>query len=232
MSTDHRKPVVAFVMLALAAGLVVGVQQAEAQGGRLLAAAAGVGAHVQGTISSPSETVGSRAHERLADLGPTFVSVREAVGHADVSTVSTHVGTRAGTRSGAQPVASTRPGPAAAPRTGPGDRSSGKAATVRSAAERKAPERGPGNAESRPASPRKAGPVGRASTPSAGKARGKSSSPVAKTGPRPAASDRSTRPGRRPARVAATSRATGVPASASKHGKAHGRHHGQTHGRR
>lgn len=239
MSADHRKPVVAFVMLALAAGLVVGVQQAEAQGGRLLAAAAGVGAHVQGTISSPPETVGSRGYDRLADLGPTFVSVREVVGHADVSTVSADPDPDTDTGHGTQPAAAG-PGtrPAATPtrpsatRAKAGDLTSGKSAAARSVPGGKAPARNPGKAASRPASPKKAGPDGTASTSSVGKARGRSSRSMTEASPGSVASHRSVRPGRRPARVAATSRVTGVPVSAWPRGKAHGQPRGKAHGRR
>lgn len=50
MSAEHRRPTVAFVVLALVAAAVVGVQRADAQGGRLLAAVIGAGVSVQGTL--------------------------------------------------------------------------------------------------------------------------------------------------------------------------------------
>lgn len=50
MSTEHRRPAVAFAILAIVAAAVVGVQRAEAQGGRLLAAVVGAGVSVQGTL--------------------------------------------------------------------------------------------------------------------------------------------------------------------------------------
>ena len=48
MSADHRKPVVAFVVLAFLAAALVGVQRADAQAGGFLAAVLGSDAHVQG----------------------------------------------------------------------------------------------------------------------------------------------------------------------------------------
>jgi hypothetical protein len=50
MSAEHRRPAAAFVVLALVAAAVVGIQRAEAQGGRLLAAVIGAGVSVHGTL--------------------------------------------------------------------------------------------------------------------------------------------------------------------------------------
>jgi hypothetical protein len=50
MSAEHRRPAVAFVVLAIVAAAVVGIQRADAQGGRLLAAVIGVGVSVHGTL--------------------------------------------------------------------------------------------------------------------------------------------------------------------------------------
>lgn len=85
MSADHRKPVVAFVMLALAAAVVVGVQQAEARGSHILAAAVGAGGHVQGTVPIAERTLERGEYARLTDLGPAFPSLHEAVGNAVVA---------------------------------------------------------------------------------------------------------------------------------------------------
>lgn len=65
MSTEHRRPAVAFVILAIVAAAVVGVQRAEAQGGRLLAAVVGAGVSVQGTLTQPEPVAASV----LADAG-------------------------------------------------------------------------------------------------------------------------------------------------------------------
>jgi hypothetical protein len=54
MSTDHRKPAVAFVALAFAAAALVGVQQADAQGGRFLAGIVGSHAHANGEVAAAS----------------------------------------------------------------------------------------------------------------------------------------------------------------------------------
>jgi hypothetical protein len=56
MSTDHRKPAVAFVVLAFMAAALVGVQNADAQGGRFLAAVVGSDVHARGAIAAaPAE---------------------------------------------------------------------------------------------------------------------------------------------------------------------------------
>lgn len=195
MSTDHRKPVVAFVMLALAAALVIGVQQAEAQGGRLLAAPAGVGTHVQGTIVSPTETLDSRDYGRLVDLGPTLVSLREVVGHADARTVAPETDRTRGAEPaaagpGASAAAPTRTSPGTGPsgKAGSGTRPSGQAGPDRRTPVKSAPARKPGKAANGRASRKQLGYAGKASTSSAtsssGKARkaagrGQSRKPVA-----------------------------------------------------
>jgi hypothetical protein len=68
MSTDHRKPAVAFVALAFAAAALVGVHQADAQAGRFLAAVVGSEAHARGQVAALPEA-GSQEH---ASLGPAF----------------------------------------------------------------------------------------------------------------------------------------------------------------
>ena len=50
MSAEHRRPAVAFVVLAILAAGVVGIHRAEAQAGRLIAAVIGAGASVHGTL--------------------------------------------------------------------------------------------------------------------------------------------------------------------------------------
>lgn len=189
MSTDHRKPVVAFVMLALAAALVVGVQHAEAQGGRLLAAAAGAGVHVQGTVVSPTETISARGYDRLAELGPAFLSVREAVGYTDASTVAADAGRARDRQAGkSAPAAGQRPGgrdtsgdrdevvgsgsATAGPATRPGTPSAGGTGT----AGKSTAGRNPGGSSSSTAGKRDAtaGPSGRTSARGrVGTARGK-----------------------------------------------------------
>jgi hypothetical protein len=54
MSTDHRKPAVAFVALAFAAAALVGVHQADAQAGRFLAGIVGSHAQANGEIAAAS----------------------------------------------------------------------------------------------------------------------------------------------------------------------------------
>ena len=75
MSTDHRKPVMAFVVLALMAGCLVGVQRAEAQSGRLLAAAVGLSVRAQGALPDPLASLGDVAQEQATTLGPLFALV-------------------------------------------------------------------------------------------------------------------------------------------------------------
>jgi hypothetical protein len=78
MSADHRKPVVAFVLLAFVAAALVGVQRAEAQDGRLLAAAV-VGASVtaHGTLPSPEKLSAISSRARVSALGPVFTALSE-----------------------------------------------------------------------------------------------------------------------------------------------------------
>lgn len=73
MSADHRKPLVAFVVLAFAAAAIVGIQRAEAQAGRFLAAVVGTSVRVQGTLTSDVAPV--EAAIRATGLGPTFRSL-------------------------------------------------------------------------------------------------------------------------------------------------------------
>lgn len=70
VSTDHRKPLVAFVLLALAAAVLVGVGRAHADAGRLFEAAGGRTVHVRGLVSAPG-TSGSGGAE-ASGLGPVF----------------------------------------------------------------------------------------------------------------------------------------------------------------
>jgi len=73
MSTDHRKPVVAFVCLAFIAAALIGVQRADAQDGRFFEAFAGSSARVQS--DTPLLTGEARRLEgsrRMAGLGPGF----------------------------------------------------------------------------------------------------------------------------------------------------------------
>lgn len=73
MSTDHRKPVVAFVCLAFIAAVLVGVQRADAQAGRFLEAFVGSGARVHSaTTLLTGDARGLEASRRLAGLGPGF----------------------------------------------------------------------------------------------------------------------------------------------------------------
>lgn len=75
MSAEHRKPVLAFVLLAFAAATLIGIQSADARGGRLMAAVIGGTVRVHGSLplvsSEPFE-----ASEEVADLGPVFEALR------------------------------------------------------------------------------------------------------------------------------------------------------------
>jgi hypothetical protein len=72
VSAEHRKPVMAFVLLAVAAIGVVGLQRADAQPGRFLAAAVGVHAQAQGTLHLSSPALTHVAREHAAAMGPLF----------------------------------------------------------------------------------------------------------------------------------------------------------------
>lgn len=85
MSADHRKPVLAFVVLALVAAGVVGVQRADAQGGRLLAGVVGSSVHVEGTLPASVDLAEAPGRARVAALGPVFTSLADAV---DVATAA------------------------------------------------------------------------------------------------------------------------------------------------
>lgn len=87
MSADHRKPVVAFVLLALAATALVGVQRAEGHVGRLLDAVISVGGQaeaVHGLIEPTSTDALEVARARVATLGPAFLAL---TGGADQVTI-------------------------------------------------------------------------------------------------------------------------------------------------
>lgn len=75
VSAEHRKPIVAFVLLAFAAATLIGIQSADAQGGRLMAAVIGGTARVHGSLPFPAYEPPS---ETVADLGPVFEAL-----HAD-----------------------------------------------------------------------------------------------------------------------------------------------------
>ncbi len=86
MSTQHRKPLAAFIVLVFLAAGVVGVQKADAQAGRLLAAAVGTGVRVHGALPAapePSATTAGPAFEALSDPselhGPGAWTVADAV---------------------------------------------------------------------------------------------------------------------------------------------------------
>ncbi len=70
MSTDHRKPLVAFVLLALAAAVLVGVGRAHADAGRLFEAAGGRTVHVRGVVPVPGAS--SSGGAEASGLGPAF----------------------------------------------------------------------------------------------------------------------------------------------------------------
>lgn len=75
VSAEHRKPIVAFVLLAFAAATLVGIQSADAQGGRLMAAVIGGTARVHGSLPLPAYEPPS---ETVADLGPVFEALHSA----------------------------------------------------------------------------------------------------------------------------------------------------------
>jgi hypothetical protein len=77
MSTDHRKPVVAFVCLAFIAAALIGVQRADAQAGRFLEAFVGSGVRVHSDTLLTGEVRRLEGGKRLAGLGPGFEVLAE-----------------------------------------------------------------------------------------------------------------------------------------------------------
>ena len=61
MSTDHRKPLVAFVLLALAAAVVVGMGRADAVAGRLFESVGSASIRVHGAVDAPRNATGASA---------------------------------------------------------------------------------------------------------------------------------------------------------------------------
>jgi hypothetical protein len=87
MSADHRKPVVAFVALAIIAAALIGVQRADAQNGTFFAAFVG------GTGESHGSLRSAEAHAAAGgSLGPAFD--RLADGDANISSPAADAATR------------------------------------------------------------------------------------------------------------------------------------------
>jgi hypothetical protein len=61
VSTDHRKPFVAFVLLAVAAAVLVGTGRADAVAGHLFESMSSVTLRVHGTVPAPGDGAGSGA---------------------------------------------------------------------------------------------------------------------------------------------------------------------------
>lgn len=89
MSAEHRKPAVAFAVLALVAATLVGMQRADAQGGSFLAAVAGATVRVQGTVPRGAVHLAATARDGGAALGPALDAVlteaRERSGGRDTA---------------------------------------------------------------------------------------------------------------------------------------------------
>lgn len=90
MSAEHRKPVMAFVLLAFVAAALVGVHRADAQGGRFIAAVIGSTVSVHGTLPTFSTELDAVAEDAEA-LGPVFAALhaeRATLPRAEQATVS------------------------------------------------------------------------------------------------------------------------------------------------
>jgi len=83
VSAEHRKPVVAFVALALTVLGLIGVQRADAQHGQVLAAAVGAEVEVRGQLPAPSDAHPRRVASRVTALGPAFVALDQGTDLAD-----------------------------------------------------------------------------------------------------------------------------------------------------
>ena len=119
MSADHRKPVVAFVVLAFLAAALVGVQRADAQAGRFLAAALGSDLHAHGQVLGVPEATDRPAPTALPEtLAPASQRTSGSSARAEAAPPASLV--RASGDSGhglAQPGDRVR-----APRTSPANR--------------------------------------------------------------------------------------------------------------
>ena len=89
MSTDHRKPALAFIVLALAAAVLVGVQRADAHAGRLLAAAIGTTVRVHGTV--PSLGGSTELARQGAAIGPVFEELATGSSRTPLALVSSAI---------------------------------------------------------------------------------------------------------------------------------------------
>jgi hypothetical protein len=90
MTTDHRKPAVAFIALAFAAAALVGVQHADAQAGRFMAGIVGSDAQARGEIAaaspSPQQTALGQAFVAFSRHGAQSTGPSRTAGeHDDVS---------------------------------------------------------------------------------------------------------------------------------------------------
>jgi hypothetical protein len=75
MSAEHRKPLAAFILLALAAAVIVGVQRADAQPGRFLASVVGSTERVHGLLPELTDSSAQLSGSQLGRLGPAFGAV-------------------------------------------------------------------------------------------------------------------------------------------------------------
>jgi hypothetical protein len=73
MHVDHRKPVVAFVVLAILAAVVVGFQRADAHTGRYLTSFATVTVRAEGGLSLPAGRAGA-GREHLAAVSRAWLA--------------------------------------------------------------------------------------------------------------------------------------------------------------
>jgi hypothetical protein len=105
VSAQHRKPVVAFVLLACLAVAIVGVRAAEGSKGRFIAAPVGVAAEVHGTIPGQSEADRRSAAERVEALGPAFAALN---GDAATVTILSDAGAAVSTTAGPRPTSLAR----------------------------------------------------------------------------------------------------------------------------
>ena len=123
MSAQHRKPFVAFVVLALAVVVLIGAQRAEAQHGRILATGIGADVEVRGQLPVSADTPRA-ASLRVVAPGPAFATLADGTGLAD------HLLPSASGTSLTTPALEQRAAKAVAP-VGQGVRHSARAAEAR-----------------------------------------------------------------------------------------------------
>lgn len=225
MSAEHRRPAAAFVVLAIVAAAVVGIQRAEAQGGRLLAAVIGAGVSVHGTLPRAEPLADSVLGDAGLLAGGSFLVTPDVTGAEVVA--EAEPGDRSVVAAGAVARAAQRSDRAASGPTRRDKADRGRTAHKRDDGKRQVAGAVPRARSAEKGSPARAVPAQAAATSS------RATSAVATTSSRshrPASAPRTVAPPRRPV---ARQDHRPVPARGAHHGrgqhKAHRAPHAKAH---